>query len=82
MKSMLKKKSTMLFVQENPHPWASNTGHTDGSKRDDGHGNRIKREVFHSALMTIGDTIVAAQDLDVVDPLKDLVETMVIMICQ
>jgi ankyrin repeat protein len=48
---------------------------TDGSYRDNGVSHLIQRQIFVSAVKTIGDTILVGKDLDYHDPMKDLVDS-------
>lgn len=65
----------MIVVEDEKIRISNDSTDIDGSQRDDGKGKRIKRRVFGTGVQNMLDVILQGQELDGMDPLKDLVES-------
>ena len=64
-----------LVVEQEKIRVAKDSNDIDGTCRDDGTAQRLERELFRGAVNTMTDTIVTGQDLNQLDPSKDLIES-------
>lgn len=64
-----------LVVEQEKLRIAKDSNDIDGTCRDDGAGPRLQRELFRGAVNTLTDTIVTGQELNQLDPSKDLIES-------
>ncbi len=64
-----------LVVEQEKVRISKDCNDIDGTCRDDGAANRLQRELFRGAVNTLADTIVTGQDLNQLDPSKDLIES-------
>lgn len=64
-----------LVVEQEKIRVAKDANDIDGTCRDDGTAQRLERELFRGAVNTLTDTIVTGQDLNQLDPSKDLIES-------
>ena len=64
-----------LVVEQEKIRVSMDVNDIDGTSRDDGRTTRILRESFRGVVKTVADTIVVGQDIDQLDPMKDLIES-------
>jgi ankyrin repeat protein len=64
-----------LVVEQEKIRIAKDCNDIDGTCRDDGAAPRLERELFRGAVNTLTDTIVTGQELNHLDPSKDLIES-------
>ena len=64
-----------LVVEQEKIRISKDSNDIDGTCRDDGSAERLQRELFRGAVNTLSDTIVTGQELNALDPSKDLIES-------